>query len=121
MSANSMNGSPGHDVNQPPFPQLDGQAAGADPGLVVAPGRDRRAARRARAGDHEVDKAVEIDTHHMGFAVYRPALSRVVDRDPDVPDRGRRPAAGAAADGGGAAGSPRASLDRLISAVELRH
>jgi hypothetical protein len=32
----------------------------------------------ARGLAHEVDKAVEIDTHHMGFAVYRPALSRVV-------------------------------------------
>ena len=38
---------------------------------IVAP-----SAARGRAG--EVDKAVEIDTHHMGFAVYRPALSRVV-------------------------------------------
>ena len=25
-----------------------------------------------------VDKAVEIDTHHSGFAVHRPVLSRVV-------------------------------------------
>ena len=32
----------------------------------------------ARGLANEVDKAVEIDTHHMGFAVYRPALSRVV-------------------------------------------
>ena len=32
----------------------------------------------ARGLAHEVDKAVEIDTRHMGFAVYRPALSRVV-------------------------------------------
>ena len=32
----------------------------------------------ARGLATEVDKAVEIDTNHMGFAVYRPALSRVV-------------------------------------------
>ena len=44
--------------------------------------------RAPRAGcDHEVDKAVEIDTYHMGFAVYRPALSQVVARNPDLPDR----------------------------------
>ena len=32
----------------------------------------------ARGLAHEVDKSVEVDTHHMGFAVYRPALSQVV-------------------------------------------
>ena len=40
----------GHDVNQPPFPRVR-QAAGADAGPLVAAGRDRRAERRARAGD----------------------------------------------------------------------
>ncbi len=39
----------GHDVNQPPFARIAGKAAGADAGLMVAPGRDRRAERRARS------------------------------------------------------------------------
>ena len=39
----------GHDVNKPPFPRSQGQAAGADARLLVAAGRDRRAERGARA------------------------------------------------------------------------
>ena len=68
----------GHDVNEPPFPVKPGKPPVPTLALwglrdgIVAPGA-------ARGLAHEVDKAVEIDTHHMGFAVYRPALSRVVD------------------------------------------
>jgi len=67
----------GHDVNVPPFPIKPGKPPVPTLALwglrdgIVAPGA-------ARGLAHEVDKAVEIDTHHMGFAVYRPALSRVV-------------------------------------------
>lgn len=67
----------GHDVNQPPFdaprlkPPVPTLALWSRKDGIVAP-----SAARGRAG--EVDKSVEIDTHHMGFAVYRPALSEVV-------------------------------------------
>ncbi|QDP19662.1 alpha/beta fold hydrolase [Sphingomonas xanthus] len=67
----------GHDVDAPPFehyrckPQVPTLALWSRKDGIVAP-----AAARGRA--HEVDKAVEIDTRHMGFAVYRPALSAVV-------------------------------------------
>jgi len=67
----------GHDVNKPPFPYIPGKPPVPTLALwgrrdgIVAPGA-------ARGLAHEVDKAVEIDTHHTGFAVYRPALSRVV-------------------------------------------
>jgi dienelactone hydrolase len=67
----------GHDVNQPPFERCIGKPPVPTLALwsrrdgVVAP-----SAARGRVG--EVDKAVEVDTHHMGFAVYRPALSKVV-------------------------------------------
>ena len=67
----------GHDVNQPPFPMAPGKPP--VPTLALWGRRDGIvAASAARGLAHEVDKAVEIDTHHMGFAVYRPALSRVV-------------------------------------------
>ena len=67
----------GHDVNQPPFARGTGKPPVPTLALwsrkdgIVAP-----SAARGRA--HEVDKAIEVDTHHMGFAVWRPALSRVV-------------------------------------------
>ena len=67
----------GHDVNLPPFeriltkPPVPTLALWSRKDGIVAPSA-------ARGLAHEVDKAVEIDTHHMGFAVYRPALSRVV-------------------------------------------
>lgn len=67
----------GHDVNEPPFervlekPPVPTLALWSRKDGIVAP-----SAARGRAG--EVDKSVEIDTRHMGFAVYRPALSRVV-------------------------------------------
>ena len=67
----------GHDVNQPPFaihpdkPPVPTLALWGRRDGIVAPSA-------ARGLVTEVDKAVEIDTNHMGFAVYRPALSRVV-------------------------------------------
>ncbi len=67
----------GHDVNQPPFERLNAKPPVPTLALwsrkdgIVAP-----SAARGQAG--EVDKSVEIDTRHMGFAVHRPALSRVV-------------------------------------------
>ena len=67
----------GHDVNEPPFPR-----AGSKPPVPTLALWSRKdgivAPSAARGLAHEVDKAVEIDTHHMGFAVYRPALSEVV-------------------------------------------
>jgi pimeloyl-ACP methyl ester carboxylesterase len=67
----------GHDVNLPPFeatrvkPPVPTLALWSRKDGIVAPAA-------ARGLAHEVDKAVEIDTHHMGFAMYRPALSKVV-------------------------------------------
>ncbi|WP_310468373.1 alpha/beta hydrolase [Sphingomonas sp.] len=67
----------GHDVNQPPFPRLADKPP--VPTLALWSRRDGIVAPRAARGlAHEVDKAVEIDTHHMGFALWRPALSRIV-------------------------------------------
>jgi predicted esterase YcpF (UPF0227 family) len=67
----------GHDVYEPPFPHLT--AKPPVPTLALWGLRDGIVAPRAARGlAHEVDKAVEVDTHHMGFAVYRPALGRVV-------------------------------------------
>ena len=67
----------GHDVNLPPFerhivkPPVPTLAIWSRKDGIVAPSA-------ARGLPQEVDKSVEIDTHHMGFAVYRPALSQVV-------------------------------------------
>jgi pimeloyl-ACP methyl ester carboxylesterase len=67
----------GHDVNLPPFERHQGKppvpmlAFWSRRDGIVAP-----AAARGAAG--EADKAVEIDTLHMGFAVDRPVLSRIV-------------------------------------------
>jgi len=67
----------GHDVNQPPFERLLEKPP--VPTLALWSRRDGIVAPSAARGlATEVDKSVEIDTHHMGFAVYRPALSRVV-------------------------------------------
>ncbi|MEO5612772.1 MAG: alpha/beta fold hydrolase [Sphingomicrobium sp.] len=67
----------GHDVNQPPFERLAGKPP--VPFLALWSRRDGIVAPSAARGlAHEVDKAVEIDTRHTGFAVDRPALSRVV-------------------------------------------
>jgi hypothetical protein len=67
----------GHDVNRPPFerhaqkPPVPTLALWSRRDGIVAP-----AAARGAAG--EADKAVEIDSLHMGFAVDRTVLSRVV-------------------------------------------
>lgn len=67
----------GHDVYEPPFPHVTEKPP--VPTLALWSRKDGIVAPRAARGlDHEVDKAVEIDTHHVGFAIYRPALSRVV-------------------------------------------
>jgi pimeloyl-ACP methyl ester carboxylesterase len=67
----------GHDVSKPPFerhltkPPVPTLALWSRKDGIVAPAA-------ARGLAHEVDKAVEVDTGHMGFALYRPALSQVV-------------------------------------------
>ncbi|WP_294119909.1 alpha/beta fold hydrolase [Sphingomonas sp.] len=67
----------GHDVNEPPFPRIGSKPP--VPTLALWSRKDGIVAPAAARGlAHEVDKAVEIDTHHMGFAVYRPALSEVM-------------------------------------------
>jgi len=67
----------GHDVNLPPFERIGGKPP--VPTLALWSRKDGIVAPAAARGlSSEVDKAVEIDTHHMGFAVYRPALSKVV-------------------------------------------
>lgn len=67
----------GHDVNQPPFPRLADKPP--VPTLALWSRRDGIVAPSAARGlANEVDKAVEIDSHHMGFALWRPTLSRIV-------------------------------------------
>jgi pimeloyl-ACP methyl ester carboxylesterase len=66
----------GHDVYAPPFAPHDGKppvptiAFWSRKDGIVAPSA-------ARGRDDEVDKSAEIDTHHMGFALFRPALSQI--------------------------------------------
>ena len=68
----------GHDVYKPPFPHITHKPP--VPTLALWSRRDGIVAPSAARGrDHERDKAVEIDTYHMGFAVHRPVLSQVVD------------------------------------------
>lgn len=67
----------GHDVNLPPFERHQGKPG--VPSLAFWSRRDGIVAPAAARGAlGEVDKAVEIDTLHMGFAVDRPALSQMV-------------------------------------------
>ena len=67
----------GHDVNLPPFERMTDKPP--VPTLALWSRKDGIVAPAAARGlAHEVDKAVEIDTRHMGFAVWRPALSQVV-------------------------------------------
>ena len=67
----------GHDVNEPPFERHVGKppvpmiAFWSRMDGIVAP-----AAARGAVG--EVDKAIELDCRHTGFAVDRPAMSRIV-------------------------------------------
>jgi pimeloyl-ACP methyl ester carboxylesterase len=66
----------GHDVYEPPFPRHDGKPP--VPTLAFWSRRDGIVAPRAARGlDGEVDRSVEIDTHHMGAALWRPALARM--------------------------------------------
>lgn len=67
----------GHDVNQPPFERFGTKPP--VPTLAIWSSKDGIVAPAAARGlAHESDKAVEIPTLHMGFAVYRPALSWIV-------------------------------------------
>jgi len=67
----------GHDVNQPPFPRSSGKPP--VPTLAFWSRRDGIVAPRAARGlDHEIDRAIEIDTYHVGAVLWRPALSRIV-------------------------------------------
>jgi hypothetical protein len=67
----------GHDVDYPPFPRsVDKPPV---PTLAFWSRKDGIVAPRAARGlTHEVDKSVELDTYHMGFALWRPALSQMV-------------------------------------------
>ena len=68
----------GHDVNEPPFPVSIGKPP--VPTLAFWSRRDGIVAPRAARGlDHEVDRSIAVDTHHMGIALWRPALSQVID------------------------------------------
>lgn len=67
----------GHDVNQPPFPHIEGKPP--VPTLAFWASRDGIVSRRSARGlDHEVDRAIEIDTHHIGAVLSRPAVGRIV-------------------------------------------
>jgi hypothetical protein len=67
----------GHDVYEPPFPHLLKKPP--VPTLALWSRRDGIVAPSAARGrKNERDKAVEINTYHTGFAIYRPVLSQVV-------------------------------------------
>jgi pimeloyl-ACP methyl ester carboxylesterase len=67
----------GHDVNEPPFPRGIGKPP--VPTLAFWSRRDGIVAPSAARGlDHEIDRAVEIDTYHVGAVLWRPALTRIV-------------------------------------------
>ena len=67
----------GHDVNEPPFPRADGKPP--VPTLSFWSRRDGVVAPSAARGrDHEIDRAVEIDTYHVGAVLWRPALVLIV-------------------------------------------
>ena len=67
----------GHDVNAPPFPRADGKPP--VPTLAFWSRRDGIVAPSAARGlDHEVDRAIELDTYHVGAVLWRPALARIV-------------------------------------------
>lgn len=66
----------GHDVDTPPFERGIGKPP--VPTLAFWSRRDGIVAPSAARGqEDEVDHAIEIDTHHMGFALLRPALSEM--------------------------------------------
>jgi len=67
----------GHDVNEPPFPRMAGKPP--VPTLSFWSRRDGIVAPRAARGlDHEIDRAVEIDTYHVGAVLWRPVLMQIV-------------------------------------------
>ena len=67
----------GHDVNEPPFPRVNGKPP--VPTLAFWSRRDGIVAPSAARGlDHESDRAIEIDTYHVGAVLWRPALTRIV-------------------------------------------
>lgn len=67
----------GHDVNEPPFERFTGKPP--VPTIAFWSRRDGIVApAAARGAEGEVDKAVEIECRHSGFAVDRPAMSRIV-------------------------------------------
>jgi pimeloyl-ACP methyl ester carboxylesterase len=67
----------GHDVDKPPFERI--MTKPPVPTLAIWSSKDGIVAPAAARGlPEEVDKSVEIQTLHMGFAVYRPALSWIV-------------------------------------------
>ena len=73
----SFSAAAGHDVYEPPFERIPDKPP--VPTLALWSRRDGIVAPSAARGlPQEIDKAVEIDTHHVGFALYRPALSQVV-------------------------------------------
>ena len=67
----------GHDVHEPPFPRFEEKPP--VPTIAFWSRKDGVVAPGAACGKGEIhcDRAVEIDTQHMGFAVWRPALSRI--------------------------------------------
>lgn len=67
----------GHDVYEPPFPRGEGKPP--VPTLAFWSRRDGIVAPSAARGlEHEIDRAVEIDTYHTGAVLWRPALARIV-------------------------------------------
>jgi len=67
----------GHDVNEPPFARLDGKPP--VPTLAFWSRRDGIVAPSAARGlPQEIDRAIEIDTYHVGAVLWRPALTQIV-------------------------------------------
>ena len=65
-------------LHEPPFPRSNGKPP--VPTLAFWSRRDGIVAPSAARGrDHEIDRAIEIDTYHVGAVLWRPALSRIVD------------------------------------------
>ena len=68
----------GHDVDHPPFERRSHMKPPV-PSLAFWSRRDGIVAPRAARGlEDEVDRAIELDTHHMGVVLWRPALTRIV-------------------------------------------
>lgn len=68
----------GHDVDHPPFERRS-HLKPPVPSLAFWSRRDGIVAPRAARGSaDEVDRAIEIDTNHMGVVLWRPALTRIV-------------------------------------------